>query len=702
MGECVRLLPMIATVLAFALASAAEAQPTGPALSGEPIVIGATLPLTGQLASTGVYQAEALRLAEEDINASGGINGRPVRILFEDTQASNSTAVSAFIKLVKDHAPPFVFLSSYTPQNLAVLPEVLRAGIPVMYAGGLDSLGPEGQGWFFRLRPLDSLSVRAVVSVALTELGGQVGRPGLAYVQNDYGQAYAREMGRLFGQYGIALTTVSHTPTENDLSPQIFTLMGRNVDVMMTSGFVRDTALLAQARTALGFNVPMVNNPTITVPATLELLSANDVRNTYSATDAYLPERTQYDRTNFLNRFRERTQTEPDPAFTINYYDGAMMVAEAMRRAGTEPEALRRALAAMAYDGIAHRYAADEFGNMVRSVAIVRFEPGTKNFVKLRSFTAEQEIIASGAAMPAPAALESGGFNWRVLLQSLFNGLAIGCIYALMALGFVIVYEATGVVNFAAGQFVMVGAFLGIAAVMQYALPPLVGYAAALLVMAALGVLFFLIVYKPLAKSPIVTIIIGTVAVGIVIQNLALNAFGPLPQRLASPFGTQPFNLAGIIVSTHILAVIAITFATVGAFYGLLYKSALGSRMRAVAQDAEAARLMGINPTKITLFAWVLAAALSGLGGLLLGPIWFVDVTMGDALALKAFAATIIGGFGSVPGAIIGGILVGLIESVSATYISTTYKDAIVFALMIGFLLLRPKGLFGEAIGDRV
>lgn len=695
-----RLWPILLSVLGLFLAPTLSlAQPTA-SPAGEPIIIGVTLPLTGQLASTGVYQAEALRMAEEDINNAGGINGRPVRFIFEDTQASNSTAVSAFVKLVKDHAPPFVFLSSYTPQNLAVMPEVLRAGIPVMYAGGLDSLGPDGKGWFFRLRPLDSLSVRAVVSVALTELGGKVSRPGLAYVQNDYGQAYAREMGRLFQQYGIELTTVSHTPTENDLSPQIFTLMGRNVDVMMTSAFVRDTALLAQARTALGFNVPMVNNPTITVPATLELLTVNDVRNTYSATDSYLPERVQYDRTNFLGRFRERTNTEPDPAFTINYYDGAMMLAEAMRQAGTEPEPLRQALSRLAYEGIAHRYQADEFGNMVNSVAIVQFEPGTKNFVKLRSFTNNQEIITSGAALPAPEA--SGGFNWRVLSQSLFNGLAIGCIYALMALGFVIVYEATGVVNFAAGQFVMVGAFLGIAAVMQYALPPLAGYGAALLVMAALGVLFFLIVYKPLAKSPIVTIIIGTVAVGIVIQNLALNAFGPLPQRLTSPFGTQPFNLGGIIVSTHILAVIAITLMTVSAFYALLYKSALGSRMRAVAQDAEAARLMGINPTRITLFAWVLAAALSGLGGLLLGPIWFVDVTMGDALALKAFAATIIGGFGSVPGAIVGGVLVGLIESLSATYISTTYKDAIVFALMIGFLLLRPKGLFGEAIGDRV
>jgi branched-chain amino acid transport system permease protein len=133
----------------------------------------------------------------------------------------------------------------------------------------------------------------------------------------------------------------------------------------------------------------------------------------------------------------------------------------------------------------------------------------------------------------------------------------------------------------------------------------------------------------------------------------------------------------------------------------LLMRTPLGVRMRAVAQDPEAARLMGVSVTFIHGLTWVIAAVLAGMAGIMLGPIWFPDVGMGDAVALKAFAAAIIGGFGSVPGAIIGGILVGLAEVLGAYYISSTYKELIVFGLMVGFLLIYPQGLFGEKVGER-
>ena len=208
-------------------------------------------------------------------------------------------------------------------------------------------------------------------------------------------------------------------------------------------------------------------------------------------------------------------------------------------------------------------------------------------------------------------------------------------------------------------------------------------------------------VYRPLQQSPVVTVIVGTIAVGIIVQNIGQMIWGPLPQRLPSPFGVAPLSLGGVVVSAHILAVIVITMIVVTGLYVLLYRSVLGARMRAVAQDAEAAKLMGINVAGIYALTWALAGGLAGLGGLLMGPVWFVDSSMGDALALKSFAATIIGGFGSVPGAVLGGIIVGLAESLGAAYVSSTYKDALVFLLMVGFLVARPQGLFGESRGDR-
>jgi branched-chain amino acid transport system permease protein len=287
------------------------------------------------------------------------------------------------------------------------------------------------------------------------------------------------------------------------------------------------------------------------------------------------------------------------------------------------------------------------------------------------------------------------------LVQLGLNGLALGCVYALVALGMILVYEASGVVNFATGQFVMVGTFVAATSYGATGLPAIPAYMLALAGMAAFGIGFFFSVHRPLQKHSIVTIIIGTVAVGIVVQNVAQMIWGPLPIRPVSPFGRAVVEVAGARVTVHVLSVIAVTVVLVAALTILLMRTPLGVRMRAVAQDPEAARLMGVSVTFIHGLTWVIAAVLAGMAGIMLGPIWFPDVGMGDAVALKAFAAAIIGGFGSVPGAIIGGILVGLAEVLGAYYISSTYKELIVFGLMVGFLLIYPQGLFGEKVGER-
>jgi branched-chain amino acid transport system permease protein len=287
------------------------------------------------------------------------------------------------------------------------------------------------------------------------------------------------------------------------------------------------------------------------------------------------------------------------------------------------------------------------------------------------------------------------------LLQLTINGLALGSVYALVALGFVLVYSATGVVNFAAGEFVTIGTFLGVAAIVEAELPLPLAYPVVLGGMVLFGILFYGLVFLPLQRRPIVTVIIGTVAAGIVMQNTALLVWGSLPFRLPSPFRAGLVRIGAAVVPVHSLVVIAVTMVLVAALYFLLFRTALGSSMRAISQDAETARLMGIRVDALLVFTWVLAALLAGVAGLLLGPIWFADVNMGGPVALKAFAATIIGGFGSVPGAILGGVFVGLTEILGASYLSSTYKDSFSFLMMIMFLLVRPQGIFGEQTGDR-
>ncbi|HWW49624.1 MAG TPA: branched-chain amino acid ABC transporter permease [Xanthobacteraceae bacterium] len=286
-------------------------------------------------------------------------------------------------------------------------------------------------------------------------------------------------------------------------------------------------------------------------------------------------------------------------------------------------------------------------------------------------------------------------------IQLFINGLAIGSVYALAAIGFIIVYSATGVVNFAAGQFVMFGTFAGVAALMNFGMPWPVGYAVSLAAMAVFGALFFLLIYLPLRKSAVLTIIIGTVAIGITMQNAAQLTFGSWPFRLPSPLEGIMVDIGGAVIAAHALAVVVVTGVMIALLWLLFYRTSVGIGMRAVAQDVQAARLMGLNVNRLLALSWILAAVLAGVAGLMLGPMWFADVSMGDPIALKAFAATIIGGFGSLPGAIAGGLFVGLTEVLGASYISSAYKDLIAFGIMILFLLVRPQGVFGERIQDR-
>jgi branched-chain amino acid transport system permease protein len=287
------------------------------------------------------------------------------------------------------------------------------------------------------------------------------------------------------------------------------------------------------------------------------------------------------------------------------------------------------------------------------------------------------------------------------LMQLLLNGIAVGCIYAIMAISVQLAYETTGVVNFATGQLVMVGAVVGASFALIGRLSPEQIYVLTLASMVVIGLIFAVVVYWPLQSRSVSTIVIGTIAVGIFLQNFALIFFGPLPAKGLSPVGDSVINIMGVVVSAHTMFASAATFVLIGALYLLLHYTNLGIQMRAIAQDVEAAKLMGVRTTLVLAFTWALTWVFAGIGGLLLAPIWFVDVDMGDSIALKAFAAAIIGGFGSIPGAIVGGLIVGLNEVLSAAYVSTKYKDVLVFGLMIAFLLFKPRGIFGERINER-
>ena len=285
--------------------------------------------------------------------------------------------------------------------------------------------------------------------------------------------------------------------------------------------------------------------------------------------------------------------------------------------------------------------------------------------------------------------------------QLLFTGVGIGAIYALVALGFVLLIRAADVVNFAQGEFSMLGAYAMVVLFSGLGVPYWVSLPVAVALMAGFGVLFAGATYWPLRFRGQLPVIISTIGASILLSNLVLVLYGPSPQVLPGLFDSPGVEVGGVFMDSQYLAIIVFAVVLVLLQYLVFERTLLGKRLQATSQDKEMASLLGIPVATMVLITFAYSSALGGFAGMLVAPVLFVSVHMGALISLKAFAANIIGGFGSIPGAILGGLALGVVETFGAAYISVPYKDAIAFAVLLVFLLVRPQGLFGERIAEK-
>jgi branched-chain amino acid transport system permease protein len=288
-----------------------------------------------------------------------------------------------------------------------------------------------------------------------------------------------------------------------------------------------------------------------------------------------------------------------------------------------------------------------------------------------------------------------------MLPQLLFTGIGIGSIYAMVSLGFVLLIRSANVVNFAQGEFSMLGAYLMLILLVSFGVPYLIALIVSVILMGLIGVIFGLITYWPLRTRGQIPVIISTIGAGILLENLVLATYGPSPQVLPGMFDAPGFLVANIFMDSQYLAIIGTAFALLALQYLIFEKTIVGKKIQATSQDREMASLLGIPVITLIFGIFFYSAALGGLAGILVAPILFVSVGIASVVALKAFAANIIGGFGSIPGAIIGGLLIGIVETLGAAYISVPYKDAFAFLMLLAVLLVRPQGLFGERVAEK-
>lgn len=288
-------------------------------------------------------------------------------------------------------------------------------------------------------------------------------------------------------------------------------------------------------------------------------------------------------------------------------------------------------------------------------------------------------------------------------LQLVISGVAQGCIYGLIALGFVLIYKATETVSFAQGDLMMLGAFAGLAGMTMLGFPFWLAVISAIGAMALLGLVTERLVIRPILGQPAFSIVMLTIGLGYVGRGLItmIPGIGTETHTLPVPYKDQAWTLGGLIVSMEQTAVIVVTAVLCAALYALFKYSKLGLAMQASSQNQLAAYYMGIPVKRLNGLVWALAAAVAAIAGLLLAPITFVHANMGF-IGLKAFPAAVVGGFGSLPGAIVGGLVIGIVESLSGFYLPEGFKDIAAYIVVLIMLMVKPNGLFGEKLRKKV
>src|SRR5579872_236768 len=289
------------------------------------------------------------------------------------------------------------------------------------------------------------------------------------------------------------------------------------------------------------------------------------------------------------------------------------------------------------------------------------------------------------------------------LVQGVIGGLAIGCIYSLIALGITIIIRATEILHFAQGELMMIGAMAGLSALWMVDLPFVFVLIVGMFGGGLAAVLIELSIYRTLRtlRVPLINIVIATLGVSIILQNIARLVWGSEPLRYPPLFRSRGVEIGGFAVSPQLIWIVVLGFAMMVLLQLFFRYTRLGIAMQAAAQDPEAARLMGISVKRTTTYTFVVAGVMAGAAGVLLGSLFFASFNMGFLTGIKAFVAATLGGLGSVTGAMLGGLAFGLIETFSGMLISTAYKDAVGMVVLIAILLFMPSGLLAR-VGRKI
>jgi branched-chain amino acid transport system permease protein len=275
----------------------------------------------------------------------------------------------------------------------------------------------------------------------------------------------------------------------------------------------------------------------------------------------------------------------------------------------------------------------------------------------------------------------------------LASGIALGAVLSIAALGFLVLHKATGVINFAHGDLITFSAYLALWAIATDGLPTVPGYLLALVLMFAVGVAMERVAYAPLRRRDPMAVVIATLAAAIALRGLVAVWQGSTPKRLPTPVGDRTVHILGAPIAQQRILIVVVAAAAIIALLAGFQRTAFGRQLRALASDPDTARLQGVRTRMIAMVAFGISATLAGLAGILVAPLTAIDLTFGFNLMISAFAAAVLGGFGSLGGVVAGSLVIGLVQQLLGGYVFTTYNTTLPFILMLAVIAIRPEGL---------
>lgn len=675
--------------------------PLSESLAERVVRIGSVAPLTGPQAHLGRDNDNGVRLAVEQANARGvTLKGERVRIevVSEDDQADPKTATIVAQKLIDAGVVAVVgHLNSGT--TIPASKRYHEAGI-AQVSPSATAIAYTGQGYAnaFRVMANDSQQGGALGRFAVQSLRAQ--RVAIIDDRTAYGQGLADEFEKAARAAGGNLVGREYTTDRaTDFTAILTSLKGRGPDVIFFGGMDAQGAPLARQMRALGLRAVLMSGDGLQTREFLKLAgraAEGVVASTPGLPPASMPGGEAF-RRDFVARYGIIQNYAPYA------HDAAATLIAAMEAAGSsEPARIIEALRGIRRDGVTGPLAFDEKGD-IRGGAVTLY----------RVVGGEWQVVESAPPLPGPEPTPGAG---AVLVQQLVNGLTVGALYALVALGYTMVYGILGLINFAHGEVVMVGAMIAVSVVTMlgatlpdaWALAAGIGVAA--LVCVALAATVERIAYRPLRDAPRLAPLITAIGVSIVLQNLAMLVWGRQYRTMPETLDNTPFAVLGAAVSPLQLLILGGTASVLAALWWLVHRTRLGRSMRATAQNRDAAQLMGVDTDGVIRATFVIGAALGAFAGVMVSAYYgLAHYYMGFMLGLKAFSAAVLGGIGNLGGAVLGGLLLGIIESLGAGYIGwltggflgSHYQDVFAFVVLIIVLVLRPSGLLGSRGADR-